>query len=79
MIIMYIYFIDYKEGALPRTPRIISSTGYMHVISKGNNGQILFECPEDYRNYLFFLQKDCLETGVMIKCDRWSDPLSQAQ
>ena len=51
---------------MPRTARKISSTGYMHVIAKGNSGQILFECPEDYRRYLLQLQKECLETGVRI-------------
>lgn len=51
---------------MPRTARKMSSTGYMHVIAKGNGGQILFEGPEDYCRYLLLLQKQCLETGVKI-------------
>ena len=38
----------------------------MHVIEKGNGGQLLFESASDYRKYLLLLQKNCEETNVKI-------------
>ncbi len=51
---------------MPRKARKISSTGYMHVITRGIGKQILFESTSDYRKYLLLLKKYCEETNVKI-------------
>ena len=42
---------------MAREKRERSSTGYAHLITRGNNKQILFEEDEDYRFYLSRLGK----------------------
>ncbi len=51
---------------MPRQPRIISTSGYMHIIARGIGRQILFEDPTDYRYYLSLLKRYSKETEVTI-------------
>ena len=51
---------------MPRKPRQYGSSGYMHVIVKGNGGQILFFESRDYKHYLTLLEKHSEETDVTI-------------
>lgn len=37
---------------MPRKARIVSETAYYHVISRGNNKQIIFESDNDYRHFI---------------------------
>ena len=46
--------------------RRISVSGYYHLISRGNNKQILYESPDDYRYYLSKMGKYSREAGVVI-------------
>lgn len=45
---------------MPRTARIISSTGIYHIILRSVNQQIIFEEESDYQKFLFILS-DCKE------------------
>ncbi|MBO5517936.1 MAG: transposase [Firmicutes bacterium] len=51
---------------MPRQPRIISPTGYMHIIARGIGRQMLFEAPADYLYYLSLLKRYSKETDVTI-------------
>ena len=53
---------------MPRSARIMSRTGYMHVIERGIGKQVLFESADDFKFYLDRLKKYCLETGVKVCC-----------
>lgn len=48
------------------SPRIFSESGYMHVYTRGNNRQILFENRGDYVFYLQILKRYSLKTNVVI-------------
>ncbi len=43
---------------MPRTPRILSSTGIYHIILRSINQHIIFEEDSDYQKFLFILS-DC--------------------
>ena len=45
---------------MPRKPRVISATGYYHVVIRGVNHQIMFIDEQDYRFFLGKLRR-CLE------------------
>ena len=51
---------------MPRQARRMSSTGYMHLIVRGNGRQALFEEEQDYIRYLETLERYCTETGVSV-------------
>lgn len=51
---------------MPRRKRESSGTGYAHLITRGNNKQILFEDDEDYRFYLSRLGKYARELEITI-------------
>lgn len=51
---------------MPRTARVYGEWGYMHVYTRGNGKQILFEERTDYIYYLQLLKKYSSETGVAI-------------
>ena len=51
---------------MPRTARILSETGYMHIYTRGNGKQILFEDRNDYIYYLELLRRLSHETNVSI-------------
>ena len=41
---------------MPRTARLLSTTGFYHVILRGINRQRIFEDEEDYERFLFLLE-----------------------
>lgn len=51
---------------MPRTAREHSQFGYIHVICRGINKQVLFEEDRDYSFYLYLLEKYSRETGVTV-------------
>ena len=51
---------------MPRKPRQIGNTGFIHVIARGNGRQIIFEGPDDYRLYLHLLKKYSDEENISI-------------
>ena len=51
---------------MPRGARQFSTSGYMHLIIRGNGKQILFEDWEDHHFFLSILEKYCMETEVKI-------------
>ena len=51
---------------MPRQARRMSSTGYMHIITRGIGRQILFEEEHDYQHYIKALEHYCIETGARI-------------
>lgn len=51
---------------MPRQPRKLSESGYMHLIIRGIGQQILFEEEQDYRYFLKILERYCLETSVKM-------------
>ena len=51
---------------MPRGPRIWSESGYMHIYTRGNGKQILFEQREDYLFYLHLLKRYSSETKVTV-------------
>ena len=51
---------------MPRIPRIISESGYMHLMFKGVNGQIIFEERNDYIYFLNLLKRAGIEQNVKI-------------
>lgn len=42
---------------MPRTPRILLSKSYYHIITRGNNRNIVFKSDNDYHYYLQLLDK----------------------
>ena len=40
---------------MPRTARVIVDGGIYHVLTRGNNGQVIFREPDDYQRYLQLL------------------------
>ncbi|MDO4437009.1 MAG: transposase [Coriobacteriaceae bacterium] len=42
---------------MPRRPRERAESGYYHVVLKGSGNQILFECEEDHRSFLFYIDE----------------------
>ena len=42
---------------MPRTPRAISGTGIYHVMMRGINHQDIFRDDEDYRHFLYSMQR----------------------
>ena len=51
---------------MPRHARHMSTSGFMHIITRGIGRQLLFEEPEDYRHYLTALERYCIETCVNV-------------
>ena len=51
---------------MPRTQRKKSETGFYHVISKGNGGQILFENDSDRIKYLKILKESLDDFGLEL-------------
>ena len=51
---------------MARRLRCKSTTGYFHLIMRGNNKQILFEAPDDYRFFLSRMGKYCRESEIRI-------------
>lgn len=42
---------------MPRIARILPEEGVFHVLTRGNNRQDTFHCPEDYQSYLEILKQ----------------------
>lgn len=51
---------------MPRTARLLSETGFYHVILRGISKQIIFEDDYDYMFFLSKLKKYCSETDVTV-------------
>jgi REP element-mobilizing transposase RayT len=51
---------------MARNARVYSDFGYMHVITKGNSNQILFEEEKDYSFYLRLLEKYSTEMEIKV-------------
>lgn len=51
---------------MPGKPCRVSSTGYLHLIVRGNNKQVLFEEESDYKFFLSRLGRCCRETSIRI-------------
>lgn len=51
---------------MPRITRIYGESGYMHIYTRGNGKQIIFEDRADYIRYLNLLKKYSSESGVKI-------------
>ncbi len=51
---------------MPRHARHMSRSGYMHIITRGINRQLLFEEDQDYHQYLKALERYSSETGVRV-------------
>lgn len=47
-------------------PRRLSLTDYYHLIMRGNNKQVLFEAPDDYRFFISRLGRYCHEGKIGI-------------
>lgn len=55
-----------RKQIMPRPARKQSESGYQHVIVRGIGRQLLFEDANDYRYYLWLLEKYSGETGVTV-------------
>ncbi len=51
---------------MPRVARVMSDSGYMHIIVRGIGRQLLFEDTNDYKHYLKRLERYCIETEVKV-------------
>lgn len=51
---------------MPNKPRVFSESGYMHVYTRGNNKQIIFEDRGDYICYLQLLRRFSTEIKVTV-------------
>ncbi len=51
---------------MARQPRVLSESGYMHVIVRGIGRQVLFETEEDYMFYLSSLETYCKQLKVTV-------------
>lgn len=51
---------------MPRTARVKSESGYMHLITRGNGKQVIFVNRDDYLVYLALLKKYSQETGIAV-------------
>ena len=51
---------------MPRKQRIISDSGYTHIIMRGNGKQILFEEDADYRFFISSMKRFSKETGIAV-------------
>ena len=51
---------------MPRSARRGSKTGYLHLIIRGNNRQILFEDEEDHKFFIKRMGVCCREAGIRI-------------
>ena len=51
---------------MPRHARMLSDSGYLHVIVRGNGKQVLFEEDKDYLYYLKILRRFSQETKVTV-------------
>ena len=59
--------LPYRRGsAMARKPRRSSESGYLHLIVRGNNKQILFEEEEDYKFFISRLGRCCREASIRI-------------
>lgn len=57
-----------RKQYMPRAVRIYGESGYMHIYTRGNNKQIIFEDKADYIYYLNLLKNYCSEIGIRICC-----------
>ena len=51
---------------MPRRPRVMLPGVPVHLIQRGNNRQVCFAAPEDYRNYLDWLIELSPKTGCHV-------------
>ena len=51
---------------MPRKARQFGYSGYLHVVAKGNGGQILFDEDRDHRHYLSLLERYSREMQVTV-------------
>ena len=51
---------------MPHTPRKKSETGFYHVVTKGDGGQIIFESDTDRRRFLELLEKAADEHAIEV-------------
>ena len=51
---------------MPRHARMLSDSGYLHVIVRGNGKQVLFEEAKDYQHYLEALRRFSQETELSV-------------
>ena len=51
---------------MPRQARKKSGTGYLHIIVRGNNKQILFEDDEDHKYFIRKVGIFCREAGIRV-------------
>jgi REP element-mobilizing transposase RayT len=62
-----VMFSKQKGGRrMPRKQRIISESGYYHVVIRGVGRQMLFEEDRDYETFLRILGKYCKEINVTV-------------
>jgi putative transposase len=48
---------NHKEGAMPRTSRVLVDNGYYHAYTRGNDKRKLFKCKKDYRIMLSIIKR----------------------
>jgi len=51
---------------MPRTARILEDKGYLHIITRGNAQQIIFEDDQDYGYYLKLIKEYASENDITI-------------
>ncbi len=51
---------------MPRQPRQLSKSGYLHIIIRGIGKQLLFEERQDYIFFLAVLKRFCTETKISV-------------
>ena len=77
------------SAAMARKPRVEIEGGLYHVITRGNNRQIIFHCPDDYQKFLsllglqkrklsYFLYAYCLMSNhVHMLIERQADSIGR--
>ena len=53
---------------MPRQARVVSETGYYHVVNRGIGKQVLYEDDEDYQRFLDTLKRYSAEDGFTVVC-----------
>ena len=67
LIIHQIKFAVYVETSeMPRRARLVMDGGTYHVLTRGNNGQMLFQDDRDYQRYMDLLLPLVREHGVKV-------------
>lgn len=51
---------------MPRQPRILPPWGPIHVVSRGNRRQDIFEAPSDYARFLKSIVEETLIEGIIV-------------